>query len=82
MLLKVLDEHVDDLGVGIPSFDEALVGPAFEVLLGLFVDEGPAKNGPKPAFCGEVDRLGYGDAEGGCGMACEVDEEVEEFGMV
>ncbi len=82
MLLEVLDEHVDDLWVGVPSFDEALVGPTLEVLLGLFVDEGPTEDGPESALCGEVYGLRDGDAEGGCGVAGEVYEEIKELGVV
>ena len=58
------------------------MGSALEVLLGLFVHEGPAEDGPESALCGEVYGLGNGNAKGGRCVAGEVDEEVKELVVV
>lgn len=79
---EILEPGVDDVGVGVPGLDSALVNPALKVFLGLFMGKGAADDGPEGALGGEEDGACDGDGEGGGGVAGKVEEDVEQRSVV
>ena len=57
VLLEVLDEHVDNGGVGIPGLDEPLVHKPPEALLAFLVHKRVANDGLEVALHGQVYRI-------------------------
>jgi len=79
---EILEPGVDDVGMGIPGLDGALVDPALEIFLRFFVGKGAADDGPEGVLGGEEDGASYGNVEGRGSVAGKMGEKIQQCWLV